>query len=266
MKRTISISLVKLIAFLLIVSLFSGCSAGRNTSITDYRQLNSKDMKVGAWTGSISEGDVKRTLPEAQIVGFNDCLSGYAAVQKGEIDAFAYDRLQMEMAIRNGLEGVKVLDEDIGGTDICVAISPKTAIPDLKEKVNQYLKENRDILDDMYERWSIKSDYEMPDIEEANDPEYHLIVATSGRAEPYTYYKDGELWGYDIELAKRFALWINADLEFKTYNYDSIIDAALNGEVDCIMANLNVTPERQEVIEFSDPVCEFVTALMVRDQ
>ena len=73
----------------------------------------------------------------------------------------------------------------------------------------------------MYERWAVLEDETMPEIAEVKEPKYHLIVGTSGRAEPYTYYKGNELWGYDIELARRFALWLNADLEFKVYNYDT---------------------------------------------
>lgn len=63
---------------------------------------------------------------------------------------------------------------------------------------------------------------------------------------PYSFYQGDELCGYDIELAERFAQYLDADLEFKVYDYGAIINAAASGDVDCIMANLNVTPERAQ--------------------
>ena len=97
----------------------------------------------------------------------------------------------------------------------------------------------------MVKRWLNGDIYaEMPEIKKAENPVYHLAVGTTGEIPMFTFYKGTELEGFDIELAKRFALWLNADLEFKVYNYGSIIAAATSGDIDCIMANLNVTPER----------------------
>ncbi|MBQ1527148.1 MAG: ABC transporter permease subunit, partial [Lachnospiraceae bacterium] len=81
----------------------------------------------------------------------------------------------------------------------------------------------------------------------------------------FTCYVDGELAGYDIELAKRFAAWLGASLEFKIYDYEGIVAAAQGGDVDCIFANLYVTPERQESIEFSDPTFVVEVGVMVQD-
>jgi polar amino acid transport system substrate-binding protein len=90
-------------------------------------------------------------------------------------------------------------------------------------------------------------------------------VGTSGKVPPHSYYKGVELVGFDIELSRRFALWLNADLEFKVYNYGSIIAAALSGDIDCIFADLNVTPERKEKIGFSSPIYLIENTFLVRD-
>ncbi len=73
------------------------------------------------------------------------------------------------------------------------------------------------------------------------------------------------IYGYDIELAYRFAAWLGADVTFKIYDYGSIINAAKSGDVDCIMANLNVTSERKESIDFSDELYHENIGILVSD-
>ncbi|MCR5754989.1 MAG: transporter substrate-binding domain-containing protein, partial [Acetatifactor sp.] len=134
--------------------------------------------------------------------------------------------------------------------------------------MNIFLDEMRadGTLDDMYKRWLVDENETMPDIPTNDSPAQHLIVGTTGVVYPYSYYKGTELNGYDIELAKRFGAWLDADIEFKVYDYGAIIMAAHSGDVDCIMANLNVTPERSEAILFSEPMFCIRTGIMVRDE
>jgi len=97
------------------------------------------------------------------------------------------------------------------------------------------------------------------------DPKLHLVVGTTGISEPFTFYLNGEVAGYDVELAKRFASWLGASIEFKIYDYQGIVPAAQSGDVDCIFANLYVTPERQQTLEFSDPTFIVDVGVLVRD-
>ena len=112
-----------------------------------------------------------------------------------------------------------------------MAISPRTEIPDLKNKLNEFLRQvaNDGTLDDMRMRWIVKHDMTMPHIPEADEPKLHLKVGTTGVSEPFTCYANGELVGYDVELAKRFASWLGASIEFKMYDYEGIIPSAQGG-------------------------------------
>ena len=264
MKNTIKQILKLILLSFILINLFS-CSTNNNESINSIEQLNDSNKNIGVWTGSIASDYVKKEIPNAKILEYSDNIAGYIAVQEGKIDAFVFDKLQMNLAIENGQKGVKLLEGNIGEIGVGVAISPKTKIDNLMNKMNNFIHDNQDIIDDMYKRWAIDKNENMPEIKEASNPEYHLVVGTSGTVAPYSYYKNNELTGYDIELAKRFASYINASLEFKVYDYDSIVAAALTGDIDCIMANLNITEERKEEIAFSDPLYIVETGIMVKD-
>ncbi len=252
-------------AFVMLVRAKSGGGAGAITSVS---QLNAPGYSVGLGLGSADETQVRKVLPEANIVYING-TEFINAVQTGKVDAYAGDRKMLKMAVESGVKGVRILDETIGEEiPIAIGISQVSKIPDLEGKVNAFIDEieSDGTLDDMYKRWTMDGNETMPDIPISSSPDLHLTVGTTGLARPYTYYTGSELNGYDIELARRFAAWLNADLEFKVYDYGAIVMAAKSGDVDCVMANLNVTDERKEAMLFSKPILNNQVGIIVRDE
>ena len=191
--------------------------AWAKTEITQKAQLNNNEMKVGVALGSAAMLMVEKEFPKAEKVYF-DSHEGFVAVALRKIDAYVYDRRQMELAIRNGRTGVHLLDEDMdGAVKAAAGISPVSGIPDLEKTINAFIAQSRSdgTLDDMFRRWVKDGDTTMPVIDMPADPKLHLTVGTSGTVPPFSYYVGTELNGYDIELAYRFAAWLNADIEFK---------------------------------------------------
>ncbi len=262
-KTVISASALIILAMLMLVM------ASARAEITAAAQLNAPGITIGVDQGSAAEKTVRELLPEAAVAYYTDKFLGYTAVAQGKIDAFVYDRAQMQLAIENGQSDVRLLDENLGDPiRIAVGLSPVSTIPDLEKQINRFIAEIRadGTLDDMYRRWVIEEKETMPQITLPDHPDLVLKVGTSGVVPPYSYYQDGVLNGYDIELAFRFAAWLGAGVTFKVYDYGAIVPAAVAGDVDCIMANLNVTPERQEVLPFSGILCENILGIMVRGQ
>lgn len=258
-----------LTAFLL-GGLLSGCAASDlKGTVTSVEQLNDPAYIIGVPEGAASMVAAEKACPQAEMKYYSRDADAYLAVQQGKIDAFAYDRVMLEFAIGNGLEGVRVLPENIGEPmDIAVGLSPKSPIPDLEKKVNQFLEEIEadGTLEDMYRRWVIHAEDTIPaDIPVPAKPELILRVGTTGLVQPFSYYKGDQLNGYDIEMITRFASYLNAGVEIKTYDYGGIVAAAESGAIDCIMANLNATKERRQQIPFSRTIYESYSAVLVRD-
>lgn len=105
----------------------------------------------------------------------------------------------------------------------------------------------------------------MPEIAEAENPDFTITIGTTGLAEPYSFYEGETLTGFDIELMQRFALWANAELVIEVYDWGGIISACASGKVDYIMSNLFITEERSEAIDFSVPYRTIETVMVVAD-
>jgi len=252
-----------------VLCLLAGCGTQNgDDTITSLEQLNETGRHIGVATDTDEDQLVQQELPRAQVEYMKDSISAYASVSQGKLDAFVYSVRTMETAIRNGLKGVRILDATLGeGNKVAVGISPVTKIPDFKEKIDAFIGEIKadGTLDDMNSRWLEEHNETMPEIPAAENPELTLVVGTVGNEMPYSYYAGDELTGREIELARRFAAWLGAELEFKVYDYEGIIAGALSGDVDCIMADLYITPEREESITFSEPIQVEEIGVMVRD-
>ena len=237
--------------------------------ISSLVQLNQPGMLVGISQGSAAEMIVQGELPQAGLVYFTDNSTAYMALAQGKIDAYVFDIDQMRVALANDVSGVHLLDETLEeSVRVAVGISPVSSIENLEEKLNRFIGEIRadGTLDDMRQRWVMDGNDVMPDIPLPQQPSQHLTVGTTGIAPPYSYYGENGLQGFDVEMAYRFAAWLGADIRFKVYDYGAIIPAAVTGDVDCIMANLNVTSEREEALRFSDFLYEEKLGVMVRGE
>ena len=65
--------------------------------------------------------------------------------------------------------------------------------------------------------------------------------------------KDGELDGFEIQIAKQLAKDLGAKPEFKVVEWENLIDALESKEIDVIIAGMAITPERALRINFSNP-------------
>lgn len=71
---------------------------------------------------------------------------------------------------------------------------------------------------------------------------------------PFNYRTaDGELAGYDVDVAKGVAEIIGADIEYVCQEWDGMIPALLANKFDLIVASMSITEKRMEQIDFSTP-------------
>ena len=138
------------ICFLLVLCMILGLAAGcgrqkEEETITSLAQLNKEGIKIGVAVDTADDELVRQFFPLAQAEYFSDNITAYTAVGQGKVDAYLYGRIYLETALRCGLTGMKILEENVGeGNTAAIAVSPVTKIPDLKETINAFLKEIRE--------------------------------------------------------------------------------------------------------------------------
>jgi len=67
---------------------------------------------------------------------------------------------------------------------------------------------------------------------------------------------DGEIVGFEADVARQLAADMGVKAELLTYDLERLIPALESGEIDLIAAGLAITPERALHVNFSDPYAE----------
>ena len=70
--------------------------------------------------------------------------------------------------------------------------------------------------------------------------------------------------GYDVVIATRIAEGLGRDVEIVKTDWDNLIPALRNGEIDAIVAGMTDTPARRESVDFTTPYYESVEVVIVR--
>jgi polar amino acid transport system substrate-binding protein len=81
-----------------------------------------------------------------------------------------------------------------------------------------------------------------------------LILGTSGNMPPMTQaLADGKVVGFDIDMARLMASGMNVKLKIKVLPFDQLLPALERGDVDVVISNLTMTPERNLHAAFVGP-------------
>lgn len=82
----------------------------------------------------------------------------------------------------------------------------------------------------------------------------NIKIATESSYKPFSYTDaDGKLIGYEVELVDALCMQMKAECELISQDWDGLIPGLNAQKFDAIIAGMSITPERKEVVEFTDP-------------
>ncbi len=80
-----------------------------------------------------------------------------------------------------------------------------------------------------------------------------IVFGTSSGYPPFEYYgSDFQLDGFDIALARELGKRMGVEVEFNDFAFAGLIDALRLGQVDAAIGAISVTPDRQQIVDFTN--------------
>jgi membrane-bound lytic murein transglycosylase F len=170
------------------------------------------------------------------------------------------DTIDLIQKVARGEEKITVADSDILAVALTFEPNVKAAV-DLTEKdpiawaVRKSSTELKAALDTLLVEKALTShqdDAYKADLDEIKKRKV-LRVLTRNAASCFFIYR-GEQLGFEYELAKSFAKELDVRLEIIVPpTREALISYLLEGKGDLIAAGLTITPERQKLVDFTDP-------------
>lgn len=92
-----------------------------------------------------------------------------------------------------------------------------------------------------------------------------IVVAMEGTWAPWTYHdEDDNLVGYDVEVAGLIAEKLGVEVQFIEGEWDGLLAGLDAGRYDIMVNGVDITEERSEKYDFSEPYAFNRTAVIVR--
>ncbi len=242
--------MTKKTALLLILALLTGALAWAEGSLSG---LNGG--RIGVQTGSSFDAMVAEKLPDAKVEYYNTKADLVAALTGDKVDAFAVDEPVGQLLMREYPE-VTCLPDYLDQFEFAFVFPKSEAGEALRKQFNAFLKQlSGGTLDELEAKWfgDNEDSKTMPDISALSAKNGTLRLATESGYAPFEYVREGEVVGYDMELAAMFCEYAGYGLEIVDMNYDAILPSIQAGKADLGAAGISITPERAESVLFSEP-------------
>ena len=224
-----------------------------------------QDKRIGILLGGSSETIVNKVFPNAEIMYFNDLMDAVTALLAGKVDSAVVSYPVAFMCSKNVPEIIQ-MNETLN--DAYAGIGIKKGNTELLHDVNVCLDELKQngILDDMEKRWYnfTDSEYAMPDLVSPVTGETIRVGVAADREPACFLTANGEVYGFDGELARRIAISMGRQVEFIDMKFSALISALDSGKVDMIVSNVIITEEKEQMIDFSQPYFNTPVVMLVK--
>lgn len=230
---------------------FAGSSAGKYNSLDELA-----GKRVGVQVGTVFDDFAREAIPDVQVDYFSTFPDEINALKASKIDAVVSSEFSFDQ-LRTQDDSIRLIDDPIGSMGCCFVYPKNEHGKELCMQMNEFLKGLResDELDRLEEIW-MGSDESLKTVDDYTKfpaTNGSLVFVTEGTFPPYDYFRDGQLVGYDVDIAIRFCKEYGYALEMKDMNFDALMPAIQSGKCDFGGSGIVSTPERAKKAYFSDP-------------
>ena len=237
-----------------------------NESYTSLEEL--KQKRIGIPSGTNFDLLVRNAFPDAQLSYYNNQSDLLTALSTGKIDTFPSDEPVIRYIINQGYPGITYIPEYIEGFDFAYCFAKNHDGERLSAEFSEFISSLRadGRLSELAEKWFATDETakQIPDYHAFPAEKGTLIMATDGDYSPFEYIRDGEVVGYDVDIAAQFCQAYGYGLQIDIMNLDAVLPAVQSGKCDFVGSAITITPERAESVLFSAPNYSGGVVLVVR--
>jgi len=248
---------LKTLLIFILALMLSACKTESRYTTRDANCIDDLSGKrVAVLTGGLHD-ILMSQRGDAQLLRLSSPAEIIVAVQKNRADYCMQDSASF-ISCNAEEKGVGLAFScDFVKGDACLAFQKKdTALCNKFNKFLSVIKANG-VYDQMTARWS-KGDVRLSDIPaDVQPPKVSplgpkpIVIGIMDNF-PFTFIKNGDLSGFEIEMMNRFSQYYDLPIIYENYEFSSLIASLVTGKIDIICSFLFKTEERAQKVLFSD--------------
>jgi len=254
----LSIILITLISFIGVSSIaVIAESDPEDKPVPQYRNLEELSGRhIGMQVGTVFDTFLMEAIPDVKIDYYNTFPDEISALKASKLDGVA--------CLESTIIQVQIQDKEIAYIDKAIGTVPLGFVFPKNEKGKQLSEQMSEFLTAMHESGELDR---LKDVWNGSDESLKVVgdyrslsaengtltFVTEGTFPPFDYYREGELVGYDVDMAIRFCKEYGYGIELKDMNFDALMPAIQSGKCDFGASGIAITGERAEKVYFSEP-------------
>ncbi len=222
-------------------------------------------MLMGAAYDQITEEKIK----DVTFLTYNDLTSSISALEKGDVDGVVeIDAISQYMIAQRS--DLSIFPEYIQESEYSFVFQKGSPYTDQFSEIIEEFYEDGTI-EDLQEKWlSGDEDRMVIDWDEYDTDERAngtLRYVCTNELVPFGYEGgDGKPLGYEVELLLKIADRLDMGVDWGYSKNSGLISYIESGKADVISDCMTITPERQEVMDFSEPTYQGGISIICRNE
>lgn len=236
--------------------------SGPRLEFATIKDLDGKE--VGMVTGGVYDQLIDEYAPNiGKIEYFTNNGDLLAALKKSKIDAAIVDEPIARLYESRG-GGVAMMPEHLCEDQYGFMLKKDSPLTSQMNEAISMLRADG-TLDALKEKWCGADEEKkvLPDLD-WDTSAGTLRVVTHGDNEPMSYIRDGELVGYDIELAMLIAKELHMDFDISLVVWAAIPNMLSSEKADLAVGGASITDERKQSMDMTDPTFDGAVTFVVR--
>ena len=259
----------QLSSIVILICLFTSLATNSMAQTTESQELPSIDFshaRLGVWTDGVAEYKTRELFPKAKYVQLDMVSDLVQNLIAGKIDAFLFAR-PLVLNIKQQGQPIEILP------DILCYVPSSFVLPKTEEgrqlcsQLNEFIASIKTdgTMDRLREKW-IEGDEDGRTFTKSHltGDNGTLIIGTGGDVVPFSYIKNNQVTGYEIEIIDLFCAAYGYKYELKVLKFDALLSSLTMGSINMVASYMEWTKERENNALFSDPTDDGAYVMVVR--
>jgi len=172
-------------------------------------------------------------------------------------------------ACKSASNKISIVEVDLSSEEYGFAI--KKGNDELLSSVNAFFKEKADDISEIFDKYTADgadlNSFGKEIQTQPTDSDNELVVATNLDFAPFEYTVGDKIAGIDMEIAQLLADHLGKTLVVVHMEFDAVVTSVQTIDTyDIGIAGLTITPERAELVNFSDPYFGAMQVILTKEE